>query len=32
LIELERCSVTQFDPEIIKVVSIALSQPIAKDD
>jgi diguanylate cyclase (GGDEF)-like protein/putative nucleotidyltransferase with HDIG domain len=32
LIELERCSVTQFDPEIIKVVSITLCQQTAKDD
>jgi HD-GYP domain-containing protein (c-di-GMP phosphodiesterase class II) len=32
LIELERCSGTQFDPEIIKVVFIALSQQTAKDD
>jgi diguanylate cyclase (GGDEF)-like protein/putative nucleotidyltransferase with HDIG domain len=32
LIELERCSGTQFDPEIIKVIPIALSQQTATDD
>ncbi|HEX7474355.1 MAG TPA: HD domain-containing phosphohydrolase, partial [Dehalococcoidales bacterium] len=32
LIELERCSGTQFDPGIIKVVSTALPQQIATDD
>jgi putative nucleotidyltransferase with HDIG domain len=32
LIELERCSGTQFDPEIIKVIPVALSQQTATDD
>jgi diguanylate cyclase (GGDEF)-like protein/putative nucleotidyltransferase with HDIG domain len=32
LIELERCSGTQFDPEIIKIVPLALSQRLQRDD